>query len=286
MASNSSSSSSGSRPSNREYGTTRQNHDHHPDLDMDIESHNTNRNDSTDSTQEDISEESTLLWSSPSSSMSSSEAPSSSMTWKMVLAVSALLSTVLVISTHGFPSGSGEASHLMYDATHLLGIEEKEIGSALDRYLPNSCPGLLLTSGVSDPRDLVINGAEIAGVGAHGFEEAQAAIFTTGQYNKHSVNWILATKAQGEGYSEFHMAMIEITSENNNVLACVLEAGLVEVSPEMKLDDSNVHQAWASRKNQDISICDTCPGLGVKNLVTTATDLGYNKQQSRYQVHF
>ena len=35
------------------------------------------------------------------------------------------------------------------------------------------------------------------GVGAHGFEEAQAAIFTTGQYNKHSVNWILATKAQG-----------------------------------------------------------------------------------------
>ena len=89
---------------------------------------------------------------------------------------------------------------------------------------------------------------------------------------------------EGEGFSEFHMAMVEIISENNNVLACVLEAGLVETSPTMKLDDSNVHQAWASRKNQDISICDTCPGLGVKNIVTTATDLGYDKQQSLYQV--
>ena len=80
------------------------------------------------------------------------------------------------------------------------------------------------------------------------------------------------------------MAMVEITSEDNKVLACVLEAGLVEVPPDMKLDDSNIHHAWASRKYQDISICDTCPGLGVKNVVTTATDLGYNRQESQFQV--
>ena len=58
----------------------------------------------------------------------------------------------------------GKASNLINEATHFMGIDEKAIESAEDRYLPNSCPGLLLTSGVSDPRDLVINGAEIAGM--------------------------------------------------------------------------------------------------------------------------
>ena len=129
---------------------------------VDLESHYRNRDIFT---RDDVNEESTLLGSSsislPSSIMNYPLSSSSFMGRRILLATSMMSCALLMISMYGFYSH--RASNLIHKATHFMGIKEKEIDSPEDRYLPSSCPGLLLTSGVSDPRDLIINGAEIAG---------------------------------------------------------------------------------------------------------------------------
>lgn len=164
VASSKGSTSGWMRPGVLEYGTSY----HHAEV-ADLESHVHREGDIL--AHEDISEESALLGLShfPSSSSivtfwsipSSIPLQLSSTLVKIVVAVSVLSYAVVMLTSNGFHAES--ASDLMYKATHLMGIGEKQIDAAEDRYLPSSCPGLLLTPGVSDPRDMVINGAEIAG---------------------------------------------------------------------------------------------------------------------------
>jgi hypothetical protein len=111
-------------------------------------------------------------------------------------------------------------------------------------YLPNTCPGQVYISGYSDPRDIIITAANVAGVAPDGFEDAVAGIFSTGHFNKHSVHWIIATKSQGDYGTYFHMVEVEVAANGNEITLCALQAGDTAVDPSKKLDQPNVNWAW------------------------------------------
>jgi hypothetical protein len=111
-------------------------------------------------------------------------------------------------------------------------------------YLPTTCPGQVYISGYSDPREIVITAANVAGVAPDGFEDAVAGIFSTGQFNKHSVHWIIATKSQGDYGTYFHMVEVEVSANGNEITLCALQAGDTAVDPSKALDQPNVIWAW------------------------------------------
>ena len=98
------------------------------------------------------------------------------------------------------------------------------------------------------------------------------------------MNWILATKAQGEGYLEFHMVLLQITSFRNKAMACVVASGATNMKPDQNLDSTNVMRAWASRTPKKLSECDTCPGYGIKRLISSSNAMVYEETESLYQV--
>lgn len=111
-------------------------------------------------------------------------------------------------------------------------------------YLQSSCPGQAFLQGYSDPRVVKIDVASVAGIGPDGFENNLAGVFSTGQFNQHAVHWIVATIVQSSYGTYFHMVEVEVSSNNNAITVCALQAGDTPMSATQKLDQPTVTWAW------------------------------------------
>jgi len=79
------------------------------------------------------------------------------------------------------------------------------------------------------------------------------------------------------------MVLVEIKSVGNNAVLSALQAGEVEVEPQMGLTQTNIDWAWSARKKTKVSTCDTCPGYGIKNIAVDKKVTGYDPLLNRYQ---
>jgi len=122
-------------------------------------------------------------------------------------------------------------------------LQEKVEIPPLD-YLPNECPGYSLIEGINDPRDIDIISADLSGLSHSGYDSSPPFIFDTDHFNKHSVQWLISTKAINESSYALHMVLVEVRSVDNKGYLCVLESGEHTVDPRTILTRSNVYLAW------------------------------------------
>lgn len=152
-----------------------------------------------------------------------------------IAAVCGLLICAMVVTFHG-----GDLFATNKDFIHLQ-TDSSDIGV----YVPDTCPGMQVFSGSMDPRDASLVSGSISGLGPTGFEENPAKIFRTGNYNKYGVSYILATRVESQdGSGVFHMVRLQVTSKDNNLMVCAVEAGKTTVDHKQKLDATSIFPAW------------------------------------------
>ena len=95
--------------------------------------------------------------------------PSSSSSVRSVRSIALFFVGTLALLSGFLIAFPREKKHLLNLA---LEVEDEVQQEVKNQYVPAGCPGQQLLDGITDPRDVVVNGGDLAGLGDYGYEEA------------------------------------------------------------------------------------------------------------------